>query len=56
MLLGRALESLLFGVRTSDPLVLLTVSLLLAAVAFMACAVPARRATAINPLTALTDS
>jgi predicted permease len=56
MLLGRALESLLFGVRTSDPLVLLTVSLLLAAVAFTACAVPARRATAIDPLTALADS
>jgi predicted permease len=56
ILLGRALQSLLFGVTTSDPLVLLTVSLLLAAVAFTACAVPARRATAIDPLTALTDS
>jgi predicted permease len=56
ILLRRALGSLLFGVTASDPLVLLTVSLLLAAVAFTACAVPARRATTIDPLVALTDS
>jgi ABC-type antimicrobial peptide transport system permease subunit len=54
-LLRRTLESQLFGVTASNPIVLLLVSTLLAAVALIACAVPARRATRIDPLIALTE-
>jgi ABC-type antimicrobial peptide transport system permease subunit len=53
--LRRTLESLLFGITASDPIVLLLVSAVLAAVALAACCVPARRATRIDPLVALTD-
>jgi predicted permease len=55
VLLRRTLESQLFGVTASNPLVLLVVSAGLAAVALIACAVPARRATRIDPLIALTE-
>ena len=54
-LLRRTLEGLLFGVSASDPTVLLLVSGGLAAVALAACCVPARRATRIDPLVALTE-
>ena len=54
-LLRRTLESQLFGVTASNPMVLLLVSAVLAAVALVACAVPARRATRIDPLIALTE-
>jgi predicted permease len=54
-LLRRTLESQLFGVTASNPLVLLLVSTVLAAVALVACVVPARRATRIDPLIALTE-
>jgi predicted permease len=54
-LLRRTLESQLFGVTASDPAVLIVVSALLAAVALIACAVPARRATRVDPLKALTE-
>ena len=53
--LRRTLESLLFGITASDPTVLVLVSLGLAAVALAACCVPARRATRIDPLVALTE-
>ena len=53
--LRRTLESLLFGVTASDPVVLLLVCGLLSIVALTACAVPARRATRIDPLVALTE-
>ena len=53
--LKTTLESQLFGVSASDPLVLLLVSALLLVIAFIACAVPARRATKIDPLLALAE-
>ena len=52
-LLGRAGSSLLFGVSGGDPLTFTAVSLLLTAVAIGACYLPARRATALDPVVAL---
>ena len=53
--LRRSLESQLFGIEASDPLVLGAVTAALAVVALLACALPARRATRIDPLIALTE-
>jgi predicted permease len=52
----RAMETQLFGVQPMDPLVLVSVGATLGLVAFLACAVPARRAAHIDPVIALTDS
>src|SRR3984893_11239041 len=52
--LTRLMASLLFGVSAADPLTYAAITLLLMAVAFCACYLPARRATRINPLVALT--
>jgi predicted permease len=49
----RALRSLLFNLSPHDPLTLATVVALLAAVALAACWIPARRATRVDPMTAL---
>jgi putative ABC transport system permease protein len=51
--LTRLLSGLLYGVRPLDPVVLGTVSLLLAAVALFASYLPARRAARIDPMAAL---
>ena len=51
--LTRAMVSLLFEVKPTDPATLVLVALLLAAVALLACYIPARRALRIHPMTAL---
>jgi putative ABC transport system permease protein len=51
--LGRVLERLLFGVDARDPLTFAAVAAILLAAAFVASAVPARRATRVDPTTAL---
>ena len=51
--LQKALASEIYGVRPLDPLVLASVMALLAIVALAACAIPARRATRVDPIVAL---
>jgi predicted permease len=55
IVLRKSLESQLFGVSASDPVVLVAVTAILAAVAVAACALPARRAMRINPIIALSE-
>ncbi|MGH7576800.1 MAG: ABC transporter permease, partial [Longimicrobiales bacterium] len=51
--LVRLIQSLLFGVQPMDPLVLAVTALLLGLAAVLACLIPARRATRVDPVTAL---
>lgn len=51
--LTRLLTTMLFGVNATDPMTFIAIGLLLLFVAFLACYIPARRATKVNPITAL---
>jgi putative ABC transport system permease protein len=53
--LSRALSSLVFGVPVNDPVTFSAVGALLTLVALAACAVPARRASRVDPMVALRD-
>lgn len=51
--LTKFMSTLLYGVRPADPLTLIAVALLLGGIALVAAYIPARRATAIDPIVAL---
>jgi putative ABC transport system permease protein len=53
--LTQQMKSLLFGVSAADPLTFASITLLLMAVAFFACYIPARKATKVDPINALRD-
>ena len=51
--LTRLMKGLLFSVSVTDPITLAVISLLMTVIALLACVVPARRATKVDPLIAL---
>jgi ABC-type antimicrobial peptide transport system permease subunit len=55
IVLGRVIETQLYGVGAADPLVLAGVATLLSIVAMAACAIPTLRAARVPPMEALRD-
>jgi putative ABC transport system permease protein len=53
--LSRVVAGLLYNVAATDPFTLFSVSMLLAAVALLACYIPARRATRLDPIITLRE-
>jgi putative ABC transport system permease protein len=53
LLLLKAMAGFLYGVEATDPATFVALSMLLLGVALLACYVPARRATRVDPLTAM---
>jgi putative ABC transport system permease protein len=51
--LTRVLKSLLFELSATDPLTFVLIAALVLVMAFLACYLPARRATKVDPMTAL---
>jgi len=50
---ARAMTTLLFGIRPSDPLTYIGITVVLGLAALAACYIPARRATSVDPMVAL---